>query len=836
MLTRSDNTSAFDLHGLLILLLASCWLTGTLLSSWILLPQTRTLVEDGSLIAAALSLGIAGIFWRKPRPRTIGLALLCLSLGMWRYMMVSPAGDTHAISRFIGSSKLEIQGELADEPALEANSTLLTVRVQSVSQDNGQTWQEVDGEISVQMPGSTFDDPYASRYGDTVQLTGKLSAPSGYVTPEILASMAFPSLTITGQNGNALLVALYQLRTNLAGILLQTFPQPYSAVLIAIFLSLHTPSLQLLLSVFSKTGTMHLVASSGFKVTLLAGLISASTRWLVPRPEAQNWPLLPAQRRRGNWKRWLHTLLIVLCIAAYTVLSGAGPAAIRAGIMGALLVLAPRLGRIYNVYTALALAALLMSLADPFVLWDAGFQLSFLGTLSIVLFTPFFLRLLSFLIHLPLVGHQIAEILAVTLAAQVGTAPVTAITFHVISIIAPLANLATVPLLAILLELGGLICLSSLISLQLALLCGWIAWPFLWFVTQAVSRLAQIPWAYLSPGNINPVWVWIYYALLTGTFALMATHWKQAASDEHRQILLPRPIKYSAQCGLALLIILTTSLLAHASQQSKNLTITLLNTGDPAQGQALFLRTPDGQTALINEDSSSIALAQTLDPLLPIWQRSLNLVALSDTSANDLAGLQDIVTRYQIGRVVDGGMLHPSLAYARWRSTLDTRNFPYTQVRQGATIALGNEVSLQVLWPPAQLHKSSDEEHDNALILRLLAPGLRMLLLNSASLSAYALQTLLTSVAPTYLQADIVQICGAAGKAFPAALSTLLTLAHPSVLLLTTIPARKSKKATQPASSVSPPSGPWKVPQSGRTSHLEIESSGYGWKVNYQSF
>lgn len=835
MLTRSSDTSAFDLRGLLILLLAGCWLTGMLLSSWLLLPQTRAIVEDSSLTAAALSLGIAGIFWRKPRARTMGLALLCLSLGVWRYTMVSPVGDTHAINMFIGSSKLEIQGEVADEPALETNSTLLTVHVQSVSQDNGQTWQEADGEISIQMPGSTFDDPYAPRYGDTVQLTGKLSAPPDYGTPEILASMAFPSLITTGQNGNALLVALYQLRTNLADILLQAFPQPYSAVLIAIFLSLHTPSLKLLLPAFSETGTIHLVASSGFKVTLLAGLISASTRWLVPRREAQNQLLLPAQRGRGNWKRWLHTLLIVLCIAAYTVLSGAGPAAIRAGIMGALLVLAPRLGRIYNVYTALALAALLMSLADPFVLWDAGFQLSFLGTLSIVLFTPFFLRLLSFLTRLPLVGHQTADILAVTLAAQIGTAPITAITFHEISFIAPLANLATVPLLALLLELGGLICLSSLISLQLALICGWIAWPFLWFVTKTVPWFAQLPGAYLSSGNINPVWAWIYYALLAGIFVLLATRWKPLASDEHRRILLPRPVKYGLQCGLALLIILATGTLAQTSQQNKDLTIMLLNTGDPTQGQALLLRTPDGQTALINEDASSTTLAKTLDPLLPNWQRSLNLVVLSDTSANNLAGLQDIVTRYQVGRVVDGGMLHPSLAYALWRSTLDTRNFPYAQVRQGATIALGNEVSLQVLWPPAQLHKSSNEEHDNALILRLLAPGLSMLLLNSASLSTYALQTLSTSVAPTYLQANVVQICGEAGKAFPAALSTLLTLAHPSTLLLTNIPARKSKTAAPPASSDSPPAGPWQVLQSGQTGQLEIESSGNGWKFNSQS-
>jgi predicted membrane metal-binding protein len=61
--------------------------------------------------------------------------------------------------------------------------------------------------------------------------------------------------------------------------------------------------------------------------------------------------MLPAQKFRANRRRWLATALTISSIAAYTILNGAGPAALRAGMMGILLVLAPRLGRIYNIYT-----------------------------------------------------------------------------------------------------------------------------------------------------------------------------------------------------------------------------------------------------------------------------------------------------------------------------------------------------------------------------------------------------------------------------------------------------------------------------------------------------
>lgn len=828
MLTRQRD-SIFDLRGLLVVVLASCWLTGILLSSWLLLPQI------GFFIAAVLSLGMTVLFWHKPLVRATGLALLCLSLGAWRYATVSPVGDIHAIRALIGSGTLEVQGEIADKPVLETNSTLLTVHVQSVSRDRGQTWQEADGEISVQTPGSTFDDPYAVRYGDTVQLTGKLTAPPTYDTPEILASMAFPGLSISNQGGNPVLVALYQLRTNLAGILLHALPQPFAALLVAIFLSLRTPALKPLIPAFNVTGTAHLIAPSGFKVTLLAGLISTGTGWLVPAQQAQDWLLLPAQRRQGNWKRWLRTLLIILCIASYTLLSGGGPAATRAGIMGTLLVLAPRLDRAYNVYTALALAVLIMSFVDPFVLWDTGFQLSVLGTLGIVLFTPFFLYPLHFLARLPL-GHQIAEIVAVTLAAEIATLPIFALNFYAISFIAPLANLASVPLLSVLLGLSALICLGGLFSLHLALICGWIAWPLLWFVITTLSGFAHFPGAYQPLYNANPALAWIYYALLAWVYVLLITRWQTVASNGYPRVvphLLPRRVKYALQGGLALLTIVATGTMVQAAQPGKYLTITLLSVGDPTQGQALFLRTPGGQTALIDEGADSTTLAQTLDPYLPFWQRSLSLVILSDTSTNNLAGLQNIITRYQVGRIVDAGMLHPSLAYARWRDTLNTNNLPYTQVRQGAIIALSDQVSFQVLWPPAQLHKSSNEEHDNALILRLLAPGLSMLLLNSTGLSSYALQALSSGVAPTYLQADIVQITGEQGKAFPSALSTLLALAHPSLLVLTGIPARKSKN--RPTANIpwpAPPAGPWQVVQGEQMGMLQIQNSGRGWNVN----
>lgn len=816
-------------HGLLLVAVAGCWLTGILLSSWLTLPLT------GVLTVAALGSGMVCILWRIPIARLAGLVLLCLCLGAWRYAAASPLHDAYAIHAFVGTNKVEVQATIVDEPRLEMNSTLLIVDSQQVSLDKGQSWREAHGEVQVQELGAALDNPYAPRYGDTIQFTGSLAPPPSYSTPEVQASMAFPILTITKRTGNPLLGALYQMRTILAGILTQALPQPLAALLIAIFLSFHTPSLKQLTPLFNVTGTAHLLAPSGFKVTLLSRLVNGGTGWMVPSHAPGDWQLLPAERRLGNWRRWLRTLLVVLCISGYTFLSGAGPAAIRAGVMGSLMAISPRLERSYNVYTALAATAILMSLIDPFVLWDTGFQLSFLGTLGIILLTPLFQRSLRPLTLLPL-GHQLIEIIAVTMAAQVTTLPIFMSSFNQLSFIAPVANLVSVPLLSVLLVLGVLVGLAGLISLQLAILCGWLVWPLLWYMITVISWCAQLPGAYLQVSSLNPIVAWGYYVLLTWISLFLLTRWRRTPDRSPQQAapLISQHTRRFFLCSIALLTIVATGMFMTIDQTDRHLTITLLTTDNPTQGEALFLRTPAGTTALIDEGADSVTLAQTLDTHLPFWERSLNLVVLADTSATNLAGLQDIITRYQVGHVIDAGMLHPSVAYARWRSILETRHLPYTQVRQGTLVSLDEHVSLQVLWPPIHLHKSRNETRDNALVLRLLAPDLSLLLLNATTLSSYALQALPVSPTAISLHAGIVQIVGEVGKSFPSALSPVLALVQPSLLLVTTLPVPKGKRNTAaPALSLPvPPAGSWQVLQGEQTGSLQFQSTEQGWTVN----
>ena len=284
---------------------------------------------------------------------------------------------------------------------------------------------------------------------------------------------------------------------------------------------------------------------------------------------------------------------------------------------------------------------------------------------------------------------------------------------------------------------------------------------------------------------------------------------------------------------------MSTGITALVSHATSDLTITFLNVtskGQP-QGEAILLHTPDDKTLLIDGGLDATSLAQELDSRLPSWQRSLDAVLLTTPRQDHLAGLLDIVQRYTIGEIIDGGMLHPSTTYARWRRTISERNIRYLTAYQGTNITIGNFISLQILWPTSPLHKGSNEVRDNGLILRIVTPGLRVLLLGAGAQSKYALSGLLDTVDTPYLQAEIVQMIEENSVPFPVGLASVLQRANPALLVMIPAALSKKQKTGVPSTIQSPVSSQtrkWQDIPTLRTAQLgtiEIQSNQQGWNV-----
>ncbi|MFI5272577.1 MAG: ComEC/Rec2 family competence protein, partial [Ktedonobacterales bacterium] len=717
-----------------------------------------------------------------------GLLALFAVLGAARAAATDPATNPNAISRFAHNTPVRLQGLVAAEPDLRAGYRYLSVDTTAVSLDGGATSQPAAGRVEVAVYGP--DDWFEPAYGDSVSISGTLVAlGKSYAPPGTLARLTGARATVVSRGGgNPLLAWLFSLRLALAQALQRALPEPEAALLIGILLGLKTPTLRARLPLFTRTGTIHLVVPAGLKVSTLAELSGASLR------------------RLGRWPQALGALAAV---ALYAALGGGGPAAVRAAIMGALLALAPALGRAYNVFTALAVAVLAMTAVEPLVIYDAGFQLTTLATFGLPLLVPPLRDWLAVRLRLLPAAGAIAESLAVTVVAQLATLPVLALTFQQISLVAPLANLLVVPLLAPLLVLGALLAGAALaagvVGSFLTLALAWVTWPLLWFVDTAIAACAAPPGAALTASNVPAAAAVLYYAavalllwrLLPWLRRRTAGGPPPAHRGGHRRLSRTVLVGLLAVAALGSCGAAAPALAARASAR-----IDFLGVGPG--GEALLLRLPGGPTVLIDGGPNGPTLESALAGKLAFWQRRLDLALVTDPRPGNLLGLDDAATHFAISQIADAGMPHPSTDYLAWLDTARAAGAQRTQVREGDVLTLMPDTRLRVLAPPLGLYPPGNGTTiaSNDLILRLEMPGLRLLLLGSAD--AYALDALVASGEP--LAADVVALALVPGQALDltAPLGAVLRAAHPRLIVISSAPVTPGSTTAQRTASLYP--------------------------------
>jgi competence protein ComEC len=700
----------------------------------------------------------------------VAILIFAAALGAARAAWADPASDPHEISYLPLNTQLRLRGEVAAEPDIRGGYRYLLVDVSAASLDNGATWQTAIGRADVTVYGA--DDWFTPDYGDTLSLSGTLDPLQPGAPTGVLAEMHGAQASILARGGgNPLLAMLFDLRLRLAESIQRLLPEPEAALLIGILLGFKTPVLRSRLNLFTATGSIHLVVPAGLKVAILAEIARRALRPLGP------WPRLGGS---------------LAAVALYAAIGGGGPAAVRAAIMGALLVLSGALGRRYNVFTALALAAFLMTAIEPLLIYDAGFQLTTLATLGIPLLTPPLQRLL--MLALRKLGHGIgagiAESLAVTMAAQIATLPVLALTFGEVSLIAPIANLLTVPLLAPLLVLGGLLALFGAIGVPLfgglALALSWVVWPLLWYVNNAIALCASLPGAALAVVGLPLIVAWIYYLLLAIGGWRLAPLLRRWTATLHAQQTHARIGRSAIVALLVVALLGAGGAAAPALAAGEAAHLDFLDVGPG--GAATLLRLPSGITALLDGGPDGTELEGALAGRLPFWQHTLDLAVLTDHRAGAIRGLDDAATHFAITRAVDAGALHPTREYLAWRDAMTHAGAAYSQVRQGDVLHLDETTTMTVLAPPQSLYPSQQgvTTASNDLILRLDTPGLRALLLGAAD--SYALDALAGS--GQSLSADVVELALVPGEALDTsgALGDVLFRAHPRLVVICNAP------------------------------------------------
>lgn len=679
--------------------LALAWLLGVAAAAF-------TAADPAGALAASGLLGVVS-FALRPRSSTLALALagsaLIFAAG-WRYEATQPRPPP--VARFNDGPSVRLRAVVSDDPDERASYRVYRLEVRR-SWDRGR-WRDDSGGVLMYAP---LFPKY--EYGDLLEIAGRLETPPQltdfdfrrYLLHRGVGSvMSFPKTRRIGQGeGSSMRAALVGIRTSLADSVSSLLPEPEASLAIGSLLGGRSRLPRDLVEGMDNTGTSHLIAVSGQNVSLLAGLMMAGLAWAVGR-------------RPAAWAA-------LVGIVFYCALVGGQASVVRAGIMGAIYVVAVAVGRQNMSAVALVLAGAAMTAWDPQLAHDVSFQLSFAATLGLMVMAPGLVRLLT--TYAPAAEspavRPLTEALAMTVAAVVFTAPVTAIVFHRVSLTAPIANVLAVPAFATVAVLSGVAAAVNLALPWLARPLAWLAWLPAAYTVEVVNNLKVISPLTLDLGSWGTPVAIVWYSAAFG-----AARWLErlplpaaarAAPAASRRLVLPAAVG-AALVGLSVVVWLTA-----LSASGKQLRVTVLDVG---QGDAILVEDSAGHRILVDGGPSAAAIESALGRHLPFYDRRIDLVILTHAQADHVGGLPAVLDHYQVGAVIEGSSEAESEAYLAWQRAVEESGAQRVQARRGQYVELASGARLTVLAPIVGVKPEAPNE--SSVVLKLELGGVSFLL------------------------------------------------------------------------------------------------------------
>jgi competence protein ComEC len=391
-----------------------------------------------------------------------------------------------------------IVGVITDEPDKRPLQTKYTVSVQKMTDASGALHDGVTGNVLItdQRQWPVFE------YGDHVTVHGKLQLPEPIDTfrydqylsrYNIYSLMYRGSISLTEEENLSLITKhLYRIKTVFESQINTLYPEPHASFMAGLLTGSRKGIPEDRMEDFNKTGLTHIIAISGYNITIVITVIMSALFWL------------PTKLRYGS---------SIIAIVLFTLFVGASAAVVRAAIMGILGLLALQEGHKTSALLSVLWTALLMISWNPKILWyDASFQLSFLAVIGLIEISPV---LEPYLTRVPRT-LAMRESLTMTIAAQIAATPLIILLFGRLSLISPITNLLVAPALPLAMLFGFMGTLISFVSMPLGLIISYGGWATLQWVLWVAKIGARIPLASINI-QISTIIILLYYLSLVFT-------------------------------------------------------------------------------------------------------------------------------------------------------------------------------------------------------------------------------------------------------------------------------------------------------------------------------
>lgn len=417
---------------------------------------------------------------RKNVTALVIVILLGLGIGLWRGdVYMTKLGELKALT----SQKVTIQATATSDSIYSVRSQIeFTANNANLLQGPSlQTKKPLAGSFKI----SGFGTPMVYR-GDKVRVSGKLFPMRGANQGRI----AYAKLTRIGQDNSW----INRFTRRFSAGMQNALPEPQASFGLGLLIGQRNNLPQDLTNQLIMVGLVHIVAVSGYNLTIL---VRAASRLKL----------------RSKYQQLLLSLVLIV---GFIFMTGFSASIVRAAIVSVLGLWAWYYGRNFRPVLLIAFTAALTGLLSPFYVWgDLGWYLSFLAFFGVLVIAPVLATKL-FKNKPKLLTSVVLE----TLSAELMTLPLIMLTFGQLSVIGLLANALIAPLIPLAMLLTGMAAFAGMLVAPVA---GWLAWParlLLTYILDVVHLLSNIPSIFLHRSISTYAMLGFYACVMLVTLAL----------------------------------------------------------------------------------------------------------------------------------------------------------------------------------------------------------------------------------------------------------------------------------------------------------------------------
>ncbi len=660
--------------------------------------KTISLPLAAYLILFSIFLGLAWLcFFRRRLLTSLVFSIFAFFFfGASYYVLYDRAFESNPLRSIRHLDYLDLEGSILKTPALTTDSVQLLARVKKVYTQGKET--KVDGRVQVSFPLTANSARPDLLAGDQVRISARLLNDDdfsnfgpkisllviksqnihrrAYSKSPLLVEKIRPAAKISWRREISRLHRYLQQKIEKHFQSAEGTLSREGAFLEAILLGDRGRLDEASIRHLQSSGLFHLIAISGAHIAIISFLLFHLLSLLR----------LPAEGR---------SLFMILCLVFYALLVEGRPSVVRATFMATLYLFGRLLWKDTSLLNTLSAACLFLALINPLQVFDAGFILTFMATLTIIIFFPVIKR------YLPILPLRLTDLTVVSVSAQLGVMPFVASSFNRITLGSIILNLAAVPLVGLTMASGWLFLLAAAIN---PIVGSWVAWvvknliQLFFLLTQVFAGFA--PFSYRVP--TPPLWVIVAYFVFL--FALLA----------------PRVFRYQKLVSVCFFSLALFFLLIHPfPATSRYLRVTMLDVG---QGESILVEFPGKEKMLIDgggfQDDSFDVGEYVVSPFL--WRKGIKRVdylVLTHAHPDHLNGLRAVARNFRVKEFWEAISPEDSKNYQELKSLL-SRSVEHRRFFRDDRLSFSG-FTLEFLHPPRPTYPFRPVSNEDSLVFRL---------------------------------------------------------------------------------------------------------------------